>query len=109
VLFLGVPTFIGAMTFNLALNNTRLGDGFKFESNLSPDRLTWIILSNLLLTAATLGLLYPWARVRRARYMADCITVVGPADIDDFASAPVKPGSAVGEEVASFFDVDFGL
>jgi uncharacterized membrane protein YjgN (DUF898 family) len=107
--FWGMPAFIGALTFNLALNNTRLGDDFTFESRLSPLRMTWIVLSNIVITLATLGLLYPWARVRRARYMADCITVIGPADIDDFVSAPVKPGSAIGEEVASFFDIDFGL
>ena len=109
ILVLGVPTFIAAKTFNLALNQTGLGNAYTFESNLSPDRLTWIVLSNALLTIATLGLLYPWARVRRARYIAERITVIGPADIDAFQSLPVPAGNAIGEEVASFFDVDFGL
>jgi uncharacterized membrane protein YjgN (DUF898 family) len=109
IFFLGVPTFIGALTFNLALDNTRLGSDFIFESHLSPWRMIWISLSNAAATLLTLGLLYPWARVRRARYMADCITVIGPADIDDFISTPVPSGNAVGEEVASFFDIDFGL
>lgn len=109
VAVLGVPTFIAAKTFNLALNNTSLGDGYSFESKLSPDRLTWIVLSGALLTMVTVGLMYPWARVRRARYMADCITLIGPADIDAFQSLPVPSGNAIGEEVASFFDIDFGL
>jgi uncharacterized membrane protein YjgN (DUF898 family) len=109
VAVLGVPTFIAAKTFNLALNNTGLGDGYTFESNLSPGRLTWIVLSNALVTIATLGLLYPWARVRRARYMAECITIIGPADADAFQSMPMPAGNAIGEEVASFFDIDFGL
>jgi uncharacterized membrane protein YjgN (DUF898 family) len=76
---------------------------------LSPSRLTWIVLSNALVTIATLGLLYPWARVRRARYMAECITIIGPADADAFQSMPMPAGNAIGEEVASFFDIDFGL
>ncbi len=71
--------------------------------------MTWILISNALLTLLTLGLMYPWARVRRARYMAECITVIGPADIDAFQSLPVPSGNAIGEEVASFFDIDFGL
>ena len=41
--------------------------------------------------------------------MAECITVIGPASIDDFQSLPASPGTAIGEEVASFFDIDFGL
>jgi uncharacterized membrane protein YjgN (DUF898 family) len=109
VVVLGIPVFIGAKTFNLALNSARLEDGYTFESNVSADRLIWIVLSNFLVTVATLGLLYPWARVRRARYMASCISVTGPEDIGIFQSNPVAAGSAVGEEVASFFDIDFGL
>ncbi len=109
VAFWGAPAYVGALTFNLALNNTHLGDDTKFESHLSPVRMTWIIFSNILLTAITLGLMYPWARVRRARYMADCIAVTGPSDVGNFRSRHTFPGSAVGEEVASFFDLDFGL
>ena len=109
VAVLGVPTFIAAKTFNLALNKTSLGDNYRFESELSPGRLTWIVLSNALLTIATLGLLHPWARVRRARYMAGCISVIGQADADAFQSMPMPAGNAIGEEVASFFDIDFGL
>jgi uncharacterized membrane protein YjgN (DUF898 family) len=109
VAILIVPSVIGAFTFNLALNSTQLGDDFRFESRLSPIRMTWILFSNLAATLATLGLLYPWARIRAARYRASCITIIGPADIADFSSAPLSGGSAVGEEIASFFDIDFGL
>ncbi|MES2255106.1 MAG: YjgN family protein [Pseudomonadota bacterium] len=109
IAFWGAPAYLGALTFNLALNNTRLGEGADFQSHLSPVRMTWIIFSNILLTAITLGLMYPWARVRRARYMASCISVMGPTDIGIFQSMPMSAGNAVGEEMASFFDIDFGL
>lgn len=108
-IFLAIPAFLGAMTFNLAFGSMRLGEDFQFESRLSPDRMAWIVLSNFVLTLLSLGLLYPWARIRKAHYMADCIAVIGPSNIESFASAPVNAGSAVGEEVASFFDIDFGL
>jgi len=109
VAFWGAPAYLGALTFNLALNNTRLGENVRFESHLSPVRMTWIVFSNIVLTVISLGLLYPWARVRRARYMAECMTVIGPADAGDFQSMPMPAGNAIGEEVASFFDIDFGL
>ena len=54
------------------------------------------------------GFLYPWASIRITRYRASCITFIG-SRIGDFAGAAVSSGSAVGEEVASFFDIDFGL
>jgi uncharacterized membrane protein YjgN (DUF898 family) len=107
--FLTLPPIIGALTFNLALNNTKLGEGFHFESRLSPVRMAWITVSNLIAILFTLGLLYPWARIRITRYRASCITFIGSPDIGDFAGAAVSSGSAVGEEVASFFDIDFGL
>ena len=107
--FLALPPAIGALTFNLALGNTRLSDGIQFESRLSAVRMSWMVISNLLATVVSLGLLYPWARVRMARYRASCITVISSTDIGEFTAPLVKSGSAIGEEIASFFDIDFGL
>lgn len=107
--FLTIPTAIATLTFNLALTNTNLGSDIRFESRLSPTRMVWIVVGNLVATVVSLGLLYPWARVRMARYRASCITVVSSTDIGEFAAPPIKSGSAVGEEIASFFDIDFGL
>jgi uncharacterized membrane protein YjgN (DUF898 family) len=107
--FLVLPPAIGALTFNLALNNTKLGEGIHFESHLSAIRMSWITVSNLIAVLFTLGLLYPWARIRATRYRADCITVIGPPDLGEFSGEPMGAGSAVGEEIASFFDIDFGL
>jgi uncharacterized membrane protein YjgN (DUF898 family) len=107
--FVFAASFVSARTTNLALNNTQLGKMFWFESQLSGLRLAWISASNLAATILTLGLLYPWGRVRLARYMANCIAVIGPVDLDiSEIHAPIAK-SAVAEEVASFFDIDFGL
>ena len=103
------PAFVGAMTFNVAINHMRLGDEFRFESRLSALWMSWLAVSNLAAIVFSLGLAYPWARIRRTRYMASCISVIGSADIGDVTSAPVAAGSAVGEEMASFLDIDFGL
>lgn len=109
VIVLVVPVLLHTLTFNLALNNTRFGDAFQMESSLSPLAMVWIVVSNLVLTLVTLGLLYPWARVRQTRYRADHIAVTGLGDINDLTSNVDGTPSAVGEEIASFFDIDFGL
>lgn len=107
--FVFAAAYVSAKTTNLALNNTQLGKAFWFESRLSGPRLAWITITNLLATLVTLGLLYPWGRVRLTRYMASAITVIGPVALDiSEIQAPVAK-SAVGEEIASFFDIDFGL
>jgi uncharacterized membrane protein YjgN (DUF898 family) len=106
--FVAAASFVGAKTLDLALNHSRLGKTYWFESHLSGGRMAWIAVSNLVATVATLGLLYPWGRIRRSRYMASCISVVGSTEIDIQAGAP-GAGNAVGEEIASFFDIGFGL
>jgi len=109
VLFLTLTTFIGTRVFNLALSHTVLGDRFHFEPSLSPGRMIWLIISNLVLTIVTLGLFYPWAAVRIARYRCEHFAVSGPDEMDDFVSESVPAQGAIGEEVASFFDIDIGL
>lgn len=107
MLFLTV--FISTLTFNLAINSTAFGENLRLESNMSPFQMTWIAASNLVLTLVTIGLFYPWARVRQFRYAADHIAVTGSDQVESFLSGPPGAGAAIGEEIASFFDIDFGL
>jgi uncharacterized membrane protein YjgN (DUF898 family) len=104
-----LTTFVGTKVFNLVARSTVLAERFEFESTMSPLYMTWLMFSNLLLTLATLGLFYPWAKVAVARYHAERLAVSGPADMDDFMSDLVGGQGAIGEEIASFFDIDIGL
>jgi uncharacterized membrane protein YjgN (DUF898 family) len=101
--------FIGTLTFNLALNSTALGGNLRLESTLSPAMMVWIGLSNLVLTLLTVGLFYPWARVRQFRYTVDHLAMIGTEDPGLFIANSGAQQGAVGEEIASFFDIDFGL
>ena len=101
--------FTSTMVFNLAIQHTVLAERFQFDSTLSPPVMIWLLVSNLALIVVTLGLFYPWARVRMARYTASCLAVTGPADMDGFTSELVAGQGAIGEEIASFFDVDVSL
>jgi uncharacterized membrane protein YjgN (DUF898 family) len=104
-----LTTFVGTSVFNLVARSTVLAERFQFESTMSPLYMTWLMFSNLLLTLATLGLFYPWAKVSVARYHAERLAVTGPDDMDGFMSELVAGQGAIGEEIASFFDIDIGL
>jgi uncharacterized membrane protein YjgN (DUF898 family) len=108
-LFLTVTTYIATEVFNLAINRTLLAPHYRFESTMSALTVVWLVASNLVLILLTLGLYYPWARVRTARYTASCLAVMGPADMDGFTSELVSGQGAIGEEIASFFDVEVSL
>lgn len=102
-------TYVGTRVFNLAVNLMTLAGRFKFESTLSAGRMIGLVFGNLLLTLVTLGLFYPWARVRMARYISENLAVTGESDLDGFSSELFAGQGAIGEEVANFFDVDVGL
>jgi uncharacterized membrane protein YjgN (DUF898 family) len=102
-------TFTGTRVFNLALNNTILADRYRFEATLSATSMIGLVFSNLMLTLVTLGLYYPWARVRTLNYVTAHLAVTGATDPADFTSELVAGQGAVGEEIANFFDVDIGL
>lgn len=103
-----VVTFTGTRVFNLALNNTVLAERYEFDATLSAATMIGLVFTNLLLTLLTLGLYYPWARVRVVQYIASNLAVRGP-DAGDFSSELVATQGAIGEEIASFFDVDIGF
>lgn len=107
MLFIGV--FIQTMIFNLAIGHTMLDGRHALRAKLSPLRVTWIVMTNLVLTLITIGIYYPWAQVRLARYRRSRLSVIAVSDLDEFTSETIATQSAVGEEIAGFFDLGFGL
>ena len=67
----------------------------------------WIV--NLLLTIVTLGIYYPWAKVRQTRYQLEHMAVDSDGNLSSFMADASPKTSALGEEAGDFFDVDFGL
>ncbi len=101
------PAFQAFVT-NLIWNNTRLGE-HRIECTLSPWRLIWITLSNLLLVVLTVGLFTPWAMVRMTRYRLECVRLLPASDLQEFVAAEPESIGAVGEEAAAVFDFDIAL
>jgi uncharacterized membrane protein YjgN (DUF898 family) len=108
-MFLFVSIYVSTRTLNLALNSTKLNETLRFEANLSPWAMIWIGVSNLVLVLVSLGLLYPWSRIRSTRYMTQHIAMLGTPDMNDFVGSRTDSQGVIGEEVANFFDIDIGL
>ncbi|MDL0431174.1 YjgN family protein [Marinobacter sp. TBZ242] len=91
---------------NLFLGSVHLAS-HGFESRLQPLQMIWIYLSNSFLVVITLGLFTPWAKVRMARYRADCTAMLVRGDLNHFVAAEQNRTSALGQELGDAFDVDF--
>ncbi|MCW8828375.1 MAG: YjgN family protein [Gammaproteobacteria bacterium] len=107
-LYLLVFAYVSANTTNLIYNNSTLQQ-HGFESRLQVGQLAWIYISNWFITAITLGLAMPWAKVRLANYHAQCLTLMTEGSIDEFVAAEEKSVSSLGEEIGDAFDMDIGL
>ena len=104
-----VASFVTTLVTNLSIGNTTLEGGFKLSSKASGLRVAWIVVTNALLTLATLGIYYPFGRVRLARYRMRKYSLVASGDLDDFTSEALEAQNAIGQEIAGFFDFGFGL
>jgi uncharacterized membrane protein YjgN (DUF898 family) len=104
-----VATFVSTMIFNISISRTKLDDRHALEARLSAWWIVWIYISNTFLLLITLGLFYPWARVRLRRYQTSRLTLLAASDLNEFTSEVFKTQGAIGEEVALFFDLNIGL
>lgn len=105
-----VMVYLRTTYTNLMWNNARLGT-HRFESTLHPGRVLWLYLGNLVAILCTLGLATPWAKVRLARYRAECFTLVATGAIDDFAADADADRNAAGAELSDALDMgmDIGI
>ena len=67
------------------------------------------MVTNSLATALTLGLFYPWAKIRTLRSKFSRLSLITSGDIDTFIAGEQKQVGSVGEEMSDFFDIDIGL
>lgn len=111
VLLLGfallVRPYVQVQLTNLAWNATTLGD-CRFVSSQTLASFWPLHASNVLLTVLTLGLYWPWAKVREAVYRASRTGVSG-VDLDAFVAGAIQQTAAAGEEITDAFDLEVAL
>lgn len=107
VLALIVRPYIQARLANLTWNATSVGGSRFVSTQTYPSYLT-LVVGNFVLVVLTLGLYWPWAKVREAAYRLDRLAL-DASSLDDFTGRIEAEKSAVGEEIADAFDLDFAL
>ncbi len=98
-----------ALVRNTVYNYTILGEGHRFYSDVSPLRLLWITVSNLVVVMMTLGLMLPWAHVRRVRYLANHTTFIPGGPLDEFIDDVTANVSAIGDAYGDIEGFDIGI
>ena len=116
LLFGLVPLFIGyaviyavykGLRFRVVYNNLKLNEN-RLGNRMGIFRFIWISLTNSLGILLTLGLYYPWAKIRMTAYLVNSMSLHA-ADIKNFVNADDVDTSALGEEVGEAFDFGFGV
>jgi len=109
VLYFIIYAFVSSLITNLIMNTLILNESIHFRSKLPLLGMAWLLFTNTLLIVFTLGLAYPWAKVRLAHYRAERTHVVTAASLDEFLGSDVANSTALGDEVAGMFDVDVAV
>ncbi len=113
MLFIYFPLIFGekglsdAYFSNYVRNHTTL-EGAPFRGEINVFKLAWISISNVFVILLSLGLLYPWSKIRYLKYKLEH-TSFACQNYEQFESLGYEKGSTVGEEMMDFFDIDIGL
>ncbi len=89
--------------------NTILDNKITFASTLQARPFAWVMISNFILVIITLGLAFPWAKVRMARLMLENTLVDTEAGFYDYITQKQEESSSLGEQIGDAFDVDVGI
>ena len=93
---------------NYCWHHARLGKVL-FQSTIRVRTLVWIRVTNILAIIFSLGLMVPWAKIRRTRYILDNLSLLAYCSLDEFTAATAVDESALGEAATDFFDFEIGL
>ncbi|MEJ2689538.1 MAG: YjgN family protein [Deltaproteobacteria bacterium] len=103
-----IQQYLYVRTSNYCWARNKLGP-MRFVSTLKVRKLVGICLSNLAAIIFSLGLLTPWAKIRRTRYVLDNLRVRIDGDLDHFQAAAASEESAIGEAAADYFNFEIAL
>jgi uncharacterized membrane protein YjgN (DUF898 family) len=103
-----IAGFYKAQYINASFGGARLGTN-QLVAKLGMGSLMWINVTNLLGIVFTLGVYYPWARIRLLRYQLENIHVDSDGRVAHFEAVDTSSSGALGEEASDFFNVDLGI
>jgi len=103
-----IQQYIYARISNYCWEESTLGT-IRFQSTLNPWQLIRIRVMNILGILVSCGLLIPWAKIRKTRYILDNLTIITQGGLDNFTAEVGAEEDAVGEAATDFFDLEIGL
>ncbi|MFC3030920.1 YjgN family protein [Pseudoalteromonas fenneropenaei] len=94
---------------NHIFNHAQIDNVGYLGSRIEPLDYALLLLTNALAIVFTCGLAYPWAKVRKAHFLAEhsCLELVG--DLNHIVDIEQQQQSAFADEAANLFDVDVSL
>ncbi|MDR0588237.1 MAG: DUF898 domain-containing protein [Burkholderiales bacterium] len=108
LIFFLASVYIRMSLTNLRFDNATLGE-HTFHCRYELKSYFWLVLTNTLGVLFTLGLFYPFAKVRQAQYAAEHMSVTAVGHLDEFIDRQQEDLSATGGEVGDLFDIDVGF
>ncbi|GGK00888.1 YjgN family protein [Pseudomonas matsuisoli] len=106
--YLATFVYFRVALINVAYSSSTLGP-HRLNARYAYGSYAALVVTNGLALLCTLGLFYPWARVRTACYAAEHVAMNVSGDLDGFVADQRNSATATGGEVAEFFSVDLGL
>jgi uncharacterized membrane protein YjgN (DUF898 family) len=103
-----IAPFVRAKTRNAVFAALQLGP-HRFTSRMSGFGYGKMVFVNFILSVLTLGLLYPWAQIRQARYVAERTTLHAATDLSEFSAAAEPEGSVAASEFAALEGLAVGV
>jgi len=94
---------------NVNYNHLELEGGHRFHSDIKTAPFLWIMVTNFFAMIVSLGLLIPWAQIRKARYLAAHTFILPAGDLDQFASAVQPEGGVASGEFLDMEGMDLGF
>jgi uncharacterized membrane protein YjgN (DUF898 family) len=98
-----------AIIRNHLFNSTELPELASFKSDVPTSSLFVVSLTNLLAIVCSLGLAYPWAKVRITKLLAKHTQVTVMPALDLMRDHLAAESSAFAEDAAGLYDADFSL
>jgi uncharacterized membrane protein YjgN (DUF898 family) len=109
IVFVFAWPYLAARLQQVVWSATRL-DGVRFHTRIAAWRLFRLTLANVLLTLLTLGLYWPFAAMRFAKYRIECMHVVADEPFASIAAGThSRSVGAGGDSAADAFGLDLGL
>lgn len=107
IMYVTVILLYQAMYYRLVFNNLEIG-GSRVHNSITKLGYIRLMFVNTVLIIVTLGFFYPWAAVRRARYLLSN-TRLEARDLDSFVANETDHVSAQGDEFGEAFDLGIGF